>query len=312
MKNIHLFTGNNELLQELLVNLDCIPVPHAFSVSESLHGLPEEDILLFHISDTSLEQVEKCIAKNPACACICISGELTEVQKEFLLRNGIACLLETASPYRIAEYIEAFLAAGKPSAGKILIYDDRKNQKRFFGTVLSLFGYEPVFTDSIKHFFDSLENDTFRFFLLNLSSDGFDLLNFLKKCYSASQFSTTPLIVYKDMSQGILAQEALSGLNRYTSCIYSPEEVYRLLLDLMFQKELIPFVMSLSDVTGAVRFSSWDKKSLEQIYYENRYTISELSGLAAGQDLEAAGFLLREINTSFLKASSLQWLKKLS
>ncbi|MDR3236971.1 MAG: hypothetical protein LBT84_00545, partial [Spirochaetia bacterium] len=87
MKKVYLFTGNDFILQERLIELSCVPVPHE---PGAISTFMPDDIAMYQVSDTSLDTVKEYFGANPACTHIFATEEITPLQREFFLQNGIA------------------------------------------------------------------------------------------------------------------------------------------------------------------------------------------------------------------------------
>lgn len=308
MKKIHLLTGNNSILQEHLVELPCMPIPHGLPGTAPVPEFMQDDIVLYQISDSSLDFIKQCIEVNPLCSHVCATEKITETQRAFFLQNGIAAVIQTFAPDKIAAYIDTILSHSAKNMGKLLIYDDKKNHIGILSSITAHFGCEPVFVGTDSDFFDTLVSDDFHFMLINLGSSNLALNAFVKQCHACPAIKKVPLIAYKDPAEGVFINELLSGINRYASYILSPEELYSFLIDIFFRKELMPLIDNLNAKALFNQFANYCSDSFAQIYYKTKDNILSLPDILDVKNLSSIELAVNNINRSVVGASALNWM----
>ena len=303
MKKVHLFTENNHIIKERLAELDCRHLPFEFS------GFAPGDIIVHQISNESLRVLQERLTSNPMCEHIMTTEEITQEQKDFFLKNGIACVIQTTDPEKISDYIKVRVSAKHRDAGKMLIYDDKKNTSAIIRTITSHFGCETVFADSTDGFFKSMTEGAYHFILINLGCAGLDIPAFVRGCHSHPEIKASPLIAYKDTTDGMFINELISGINRYISYILSPEEMYSFLLDILFKKEFISLIRRLNIESHFAEFSHFCDKPLNRIYYEAKDHILSLQNILDKNSILSILSAMIDIEKSLIGVSALNWLR---
>lgn len=310
MKNIHLFTGNNAVLQELLVGLNCIPVPHELSDNGQPQAFEPFDIILYHVSDTSLKTAGQWIKINSACRQICITNEITPEQRNFFMKNGIAEVLCTSAPEQIIKYLDAVINYPETDKGSMLVFTAESSKKAMITAILFRFGYKAAFVNSCDAFFELIQNEEFHLFILDLSTDGLDLNAFVRSCHACKEIKKSPLITFRDMSDGIFINELTSGLNKFSSYVLSVEELLSFLVNILFRLELMPLIKHLNEISRFMQFSGWCGESVGKIYYTIKDNILNLPDILSDERLSEIFSAAGDISRSIAGVSAFNWIMK--
>ncbi|MCL2156160.1 MAG: hypothetical protein FWH53_10885, partial [Leptospirales bacterium] len=200
---------------------------------------------------------------------IIFSETMTVNQKKILLKMGISDCITHFAPERIASYIKSLNFKPETKNGKFIILDDNIAHRNIINSIIKRFGYETTFISTIKELFQVISDSDNIMTLVNIGTTDLDLNELIKKSFGNSDIKKNPVIAYKSMDQGIFIHEVINGLNKLTKVIFSPEELYSMLIDMLFKKEIIshtnPFINSLRYEKN----SSFFGKTLQQLYYEN-------------------------------------------
>lgn len=240
---------------------------------------------------------------------ICLCENITPFISALLIENGIADCLEHFNTGRIISYIK-FLQ-GKPSQkpGGFLILDDRSSHINMLNGIIRRFGYSTQFVSDVESLFSGLRDTHLHMILINLGTTGLDLNSIVRRAYGNSDIRRYPVIAYKSMEQGLFVHEVLTGLNRLTKVIYSPQELFCMLVDLLFKKEIM--VLS-SEFTGSLnmeKFRNYAVNPLSQIYYTMQ--VEQFSGecIFSTNHIESMIKSAEDITTSLVKIDGIRWLR---
>lgn len=304
------------MLQELLVNLACVPIPHELAEAEQVAEFAADDIVLYHVSDTSLETAEQWIKRNGKCHQICITNEITNAQQVFFIKNGIANVLNTTVPKEIAAFIDGFLNKPEAGKGRMLALTNKENHQSLMRSTLEHFGYEAAFAGTTDEFFASIKNDAksegFNFYFIDLSSEELDVNAFVRGCSLTDEIRKAPLIAFKDFNGGLNIHDLTAGLNKYANYLLSIEELLSFLTDNLFRMELMHLVKQINEASYYSRFGSWSGDSIEQIYYSMKgNNILNSQHILSDEKLLKITEATTEINRSIARVSSLNWIKKI-
>lgn len=269
MGKIYLLTSKNDLL---------IPVfrreglaAENFPEAGDIYSADEIFYILLEIPESGTDSSERfksvVNAQQEASGIICFCETLTDDIKSFLLKNGLADCLESTDPLRVAQYAGTVI---KPCSGKgkFLILDDNPVHKRILASIIKRFGFDVNFITGIDELFEMAGDPGNIMILLNMGTGKLDMNAVVRKSYNNPDIRKYPVVAYKSMKQGLFVHEIINGLNRLTKIILSPEELYCMLTDLLFKKEIMSNTGFFMDSLKYARFFPYNGKSIQQIYYE--------------------------------------------
>ena len=307
MKCIRLATHNNKLYAPLLIQ-------EGYQVEELS---PSQNLISSDKNqnkDVTVLQLEDCAAlpELPQRGKIIILAEnLSDSTREALLHQGIVDLLTPGDPKRLALYIKTVEVSEENSGShKIMIMESAPTIKRAFEGILPRFGHEPLFVHSTEALFDNLRQPGLELILFNLGIPNLDLNDFIRRSYGRSDMRSIPLIAYKDMDEGLYVNEVISGLNRLTKFILSPDELYSFLVELLFRREFMPIVLNLQSMVHLEDHLTFAKENLTQIYHNHRDELFSLPEILNSENMDALFASVRQQKKALIKAEGLRWLRK--
>jgi len=133
----------------------------------------------------------------------------------------------------------------KEAAGTFVILNDDDAVKNVLMNIINRFKYRALFVGTVDDLFKAMADYGVRFMLINLGTKNIDLNGLVRKFYASQAAHNIPVLAYKDMREGLFVHELVGGLNRLTRYILSLDELYSLLVDMLFRREIIPLVSSL-------------------------------------------------------------------
>ncbi len=272
MKKITLITSDNDLYRERFVSagytINNIIKPEDVLSRPDDKIYAEEDVIIHEINDADPGISEKIINKilpgNPLI--ICYSNRINDVSKRILIKCGIAdCIIDDTG--RLIDYIKILNQKKFDPDKTILIIDDNKPYNRITESIISRFNYRTIIIKAIDDIFDEIKQNNIQLCLINLGTAGFDVTAFVKKSYSNPDIKKIPVIAYKNMREGLFINEIISGINRLTKVILSPEELFGFLVNILFRREISIQITDLNKFLESKDLIRSSGMTLGQIYY---------------------------------------------
>ena len=317
MNIVNLITTKNNLLKQPLLN-------RGFTVNEFnslvINKLYEKikrgdnNYSLVEISDFSEFKSEEFLERikwfYENSKLIIFSETMTLNQKKFLLKIGISDCITHFAPERIASYIKSLNFKPEAKIGKFVILDDNIAHRNIIHSIIKRFGYETTFISTIEELFQIISDSDNIMILINIGTTDLDLNKLVRKSFANSDIKKNPVIAYKNMDQGVFIHEIINGLNKLTKVIFSPEELYSMLIDMLFKREIIshtnPFITSLQYEKN----SSYFKKTLQQLYYENNLNTFVKESLFERDRIDSMTTSLEMMRKTLIRAEGIIWLKQ--
>lgn len=289
-----------------------IPLPFdRSSVTSFLAGAGETSIAFLDLqaADQSLSEFTIDLCRTQGARTITFSPEFDAGLKKFLLRNGVADIYNERSFKYFGPFISLLRERrSSDTAGTIIILDDDPRITGILKSILKRFSYMPVITSSLQEFFEALPLHTPSLILMGLSTKKFDIQAFVKTAHGNPSVRRAPLIAYKKPDDGIYVHELVSGINRYTKVILSPEELYSLLLHIMFRREIAPYMGTLSSTLDISSFSMLYNAPLSQMYYNLGVDLCSAEYIFTEEKITHLHDVLGKIHAAIVKAESIKWL----
>ena len=315
MDIINLITTKNDQLKQPLINM-------GFTVNEfnslnnklyesikkgennySLVEIPDFDELK---NENFLDGIKQLYENSTL---IIFSETMTLDQKKFLLKIGISDCITNFAPERIAAYIKSLNFEPKAKLGKFIILDDNTAHKKIIHSIIKRFGYETVFISAIEELMQAASHSGSIMILINIGTTDLDLNELIRRSIYSPDIKKNPVIAYKDMDEGVFIHEIINGLNKLTNVIFSPEELYSMLIDILFKKEIISHANPFMTTLQYEKNNSYFGKSLQQIYYENSRNTSDKGSLLERDIIDSMTASLDMMHKTLARAEGIIWLK---
>ena len=317
MNIVNLITSKNEMLRQPLHNEGF--VVNEFSPSTENRNLEEKiikgktnytllEISGFENSSSGLlaERIKLLYDKSKL---ICFSENMTLGLRKFLLKTGISDCITDFSPDRIASYIKNLNIKPETRPGTFVILDDNDLQKNMFNSIIKRFGYKTLFVSTTDELFEIAAEPDNIMILLNIGTAGLDLNGLVRRSYINSDIKKNPVVAYKCMDQGLFVHEIINGLNRLTKVILSPEEIYCMLTDMLFKKEITSFTNSYISSLKYEKIHTYAGKTIQQIYYENHGDPCGQESLFDKDRIDSMIDSSEMIRRTLIRAEGIIWLR---
>lgn len=240
---------------------------------------------------------------------LCIGGVMNDDLKAFLLDHGVSDVLLAYNERHFVPYLKIITEEQPGDAGTFIVIDDDGADREVARKIIGRFRYRTVFVNTVDELFGSALNSEVRFILVNLGAKNLDLNGLVRKFYSSKMAHTIPVLAYKDMREGLFVHELVGGLNRLTRFILSREELFSLLVDILFKKEILPLVASLRKLVDFDANSFYDTETLGQAFFKCEKNIFNQKNLHDGDTLASMMKAVAGMNRAILKAEGLRWLR---
>lgn len=245
MNKIILATGNNTSFKELLgfanVIIETIPdfpgsiYGSAFSASSS------GALLIFEVNNRNIDGIISFFHAHrlESFKLFCIYPEFDGFNRQSLIDIGICDLTSRTDPEFVAECLRAVYFSTTASVrGTVHIMSDTNSFLGIVETIVRRFFYTVKIVGSIGALMELSEKETPELFLVDMDTRGFDNIEFVKRASACSSIKKAPLVLYKDMRNGLFVHDVAPGLKRLTKVILSREELLNLLITLFFLTEI--------------------------------------------------------------------------
>ncbi|MBN1531335.1 MAG: hypothetical protein JXA20_01605 [Spirochaetes bacterium] len=310
-QDVILITGKNEIhgpaLERAGFSARCYPPPLTEPSIREIAELPEACAAVLEIgSDTGDRHHTPADAIARFRHRICISDAPCDMVRSYLMNAGIPDLLCSPDSGRLVRYLSTILEQVPAPAASILLLDDEKRHIDMITAILSRFDYAIELATSTGQLFSFSEREDIPFIAINLGSPILDLKQLVRGFLADGSFRKKPVIIYRDMSDGIYIHELISGLNRITPYILSPDELYSFLVEFLFRKEITPLVTSLHEkfCGSPVNFNC---QSIGRIYRMHRDELFSMKTVFDGEEYDTERHV-DLIKRALVKTEGLKWM----
>ncbi len=317
MNIVNLITSINDQLRQPIHNRGFVINEFSPSAGDSdleekiFKGKNNYTLLEISAADDSLvenltERVKMLYEKSKL---ICITRALTPPLRKFLLKAGISDCVTDFSPERIASYLENLNKKPAPRTGTFIIYDDDQHRINMLNSIIKRFGYNTLTVSSVDELFLMTGEPDIMMVLINIGTEGIDLNGLVRKSFINTEIRKNPVIAYKCMEKGLFVHEIINGLNRLTKAILSPEELYCMLTDMLFKKELISHTHTYISTLKYEKYSPYSMKTVQQIYYEYNGSPCRQESLFEKERIDSMIDSAEMIRNTLIRADGIIWLK---
>jgi hypothetical protein len=237
---------------------------------------------------------------------VCITENPDERLSSMLLSAGVCDCLFTIDPHYTAAYIAALSTRQTCDNGTFAVLDSNSPHVRIISGIVSRFGFNVMQTETIEEFYSYISSNTPVMTLINLGTD-VDFNRFIRESHS-STLKKSPVIAYKELSEGLFIHEVLNGLNRITRLILSPGELYHMLADMLIKKNIISGASALNRSIEYDRYGHYRNMTLQQMYYEIHTNPCAQQSLITCDRSEAIMNELEGIRRCLILTAGINWL----
>ena len=314
MKRICLITSKNSLYRNTLAArgyaVSEYGFPPAPALAAEILGLDAGDIIFVEANDVSIGaygDLYRAIGSRERV--YCCAEDLTKENRCFLLECGFSDLLAGHDDEKLAAVLRTAGAVSDLNTGTIVALEHGTAVRKVLRSIIGRFCYRVVFVSSAEELFEKTVDGSVQFVLVNIGAAGLDLNGLVRKSYSRELARSAPVLAYKDMRQGLFVHELVSGLNRLTKYILGLEELYGILVELLYRKELVPLVAALRKLAACEANACFDTESLGRAFFSCEKTIFTQASLLADATFDATAEIGQRIQGVIMKVESLKWLR---
>lgn len=314
MKRIDLITSKNSLYRDALTGLGYSLAEYIFPVSPAVIGeLQRGEPGEFTVAEADAPGIQahaelyRMIGLRERV--ICCAKSLSPENKNFLLTCGIADVIGDHDDEKLVSVMKSFAGSSELTSGTFIILEHGTANRKVLKSIIGRFNYRVIFVNSADELFEQSFDGGVQFVLINLGSAGLDLNGLVRKSYSRELAKSVPVLAYKDMREGLFVHELVGGLNRLTKYILSLEELYGLLVEVLYRKEIIPLVASLRKLADIDANACYDSASLARAFFACEKTIFSQASLLTDEIFGSMSEIVRRFHAATLKVESLKWLK---
>ncbi len=240
---------------------------------------------------------------------LCTAESMNDEMKRSLLRCGICDVVRGCGPARIPAILEAIGEEGMGDAGTFVVFDDDTAVSSVVRRIVTRFNYRTAFVDSLDELFDEALRPGARFILVNLGARNLDLRGLVRRFHDSTAVRKVPVLAYKDMREGLFVHELVGGLNRLTRYILGLDELYGLLVDLLFRKEIVPLVAYISRLTDLDVNLCYDEGTVSQAFFLCEKKLFDRADFLLDDRLSGMAHTVSGLESALAKVESLKWLK---
>ena len=311
MQEIRLLTGNNSFYRDAFLDAG-YSVLDSGSLRAPERGHADaclERIAIIEIADGSLDTAAETAGRmmGEGARVLCLARADTPAVRGFLFEAGIADLFTADRP---RELVESVAAPAEPSDGErgvFVMLDDRGARVRIMRSVAGRFGYGLRSVVTVEEFFEELEAD-FTASFVNLGASGFNINGFIRRSHSNGRIKLAPFMAYKDTREGIFVNEVISGLNRLTKVILSPEEMFGFVTGMLFRKEIVGPLDEISLILGYPESAGFARESFGRLCFSLGMGAFEMANVLNEADHARMRNAVERMRRALAKSNGIRWL----
>jgi hypothetical protein len=199
-------------------------------------------------------------------------------------------------------------ASSPGDAVRFVALEDSANRIGLMRSIVERFGCSLLPAGSADDFFAELSRGGECWAVANLGAQDFDPGAFVRRWLSCSDHRRVPFIPYKDMREGLFVHEVITGLNRIARVILSPEELYSLLVNVLFRGEIFPLADRLNKSIEFTSFMDFAGDPLSRAFFGLGMEAYSLENLLNHDGYRGLSGTVERLGTAMVKAEGLRWL----
>ncbi|MCX7679246.1 MAG: hypothetical protein N2316_08490 [Spirochaetes bacterium] len=266
-------------------------------------------LLIYEIQPSSINWLLSRISElhRVGTNVFCIATNWDESLKQVLIEHGICDLTSCKDPQYVSRCIGTiYFNPQHKINGTVYLLSNDDPFSRIVSHIAQRFFYKINRLHTIAELIALVEKEIPTMMIVDMDTDGFTSVEFIKKTLYAPSFKKSPLIIYKDMRKGLSVDDLPSGIRRLTQAILSREELLNLLLILFFQSEIdspcstiLPFWM---------QTASRNIPPLRQIFFEKGLELCFKTDTFLSRNFEQLQRATNSLCDLLYRAEPLRWL----
>jgi len=266
MIKINLITSDNAAFSKALTSQGFTVFPFE-SLRGNEHRLREAPYTLLDL-DMERPAASLLAAAAAETLVICLSGDMDDDTAGLLKMCGIPDCLPPFSPSLCADYVRAISEAVTETRETFTVLDSSPEHVRIIEGIAGRFGYPVHHSSTIEDFYGHINGSQPAMMFINIGSKEIDFNRFIREARSSLAIKKSPVVAYKDMREGLFVHELINGLGKITKLILSTDELYCMLADMLFKREMMTCTSLFNHAADFTRYASYAGMTPGQIYYE--------------------------------------------
>lgn len=273
MTRINILTGENTALEKIFTDSGYTVTTASLSdnpgsILTAWAALKPDFTMIELDHETALPDTETMRTIARVSRTICLAGCVTPEISGLLTSSGISDCISPFTPQSAAGYLMT-LAAPEPAVkGTFTLLDKNPSHAAIISGIVTRFGYNLHTVGTIDQFFGYINSNPSVMILMNIGSEGIDFNRLIRESYASPGIKKAPVVAYKDMREGLFVHEVLNGLKKITRLILSPDELYCMIADILFKKEVTTSAAAFNRSSLHEKYKNYAGLTLQQIYYE--------------------------------------------
>jgi len=312
MDQVILATRDNSLYRRVLEVHGLPLIEHATPCERSPEGPKSAgpgSYIIAEMAGSDIAPARDLRSACPGSDILCLAPVFEESMRGPLVDLGISDLLTRWDPAGLARLVGAMaVRRNLPLRGRIAVLEESASFRDILASIACRFGLTTEYASSIDELLEYLESNAVELILVNIGCRGFDMAEFVKKSYANSAIKKYPLIVYKDLAEGLYVHEITSGLNRLTKSILSREELLNMLVTLLFRVETDPLVREINALCGKEGRTGNNGSALRRLFYEAGTDLCDCEALFSEKRYTRYREVIGKLESAITITDPLRWL----
>ncbi|MEJ5361153.1 MAG: hypothetical protein WBK20_03610 [Spirochaetota bacterium] len=269
--------------------------------SNTLPGsIPQKSALLFDCS--SIQNVEPLLPVLfiSGCDCIGVYRDRSNINREHMIRFGIPAAFYVSECSSIPYYCTAFTGSINGTVG---IVDSNSYNVRGLSLIIKKYGYSTLEYTNLETC--CAANDMVDMLCINCSQIS---THEIAKMHIAGKLpKKNSIVLYKSDEADIFIHDIIK-LNRLATVIYTLEEVYIMLAQLLFMQQFHAHIYTLYDTSKMNTTTTSYRGSLRQWYMEAGTNVFDTSGIMSTKLLSCFEEEIKSLKLLVARAKAFRWL----
>lgn len=313
MKAVNLLTFRNHYFAEELsrtgFHIINYPRPLPSEAMEALKVLRRAPFSVVEVVEADRDTAELLKFMSTRGHVIAVAEEETAEIRSLLLECGVSDLLTGENVPLLPAFLRLLEEGIEEIHGQILILDESAARRRMIHRIISRFGMDVFFYESVDEMLGAAEGET-QLMLIHLPEDDFETQKIITSCLRHEVYGMVPIVAYSDMKNGFSFHGFAAGLQRLTRVLLTPEELYRFLLDMLFRKAMAPAVNGIYGNMEPDSLHLFRSDSLRQIIFTARNSIFTMENLMERNVTTGLMDNLNVMRAHLTRSEGLRWLSQ--
>ncbi len=300
MKKYHILSNDEQITRAIVTQLKADEWLHFEDVQSLIKAIPYQKVLVcdFNCLPQLKDYLNEIIQRD--IACIGIYSDRSQITVKTLLEYGIVAAFHISECSIIPHYCESFTGI---VSGTVGIVDSNQINLWGLSTLIKKFGYSAlVYADLDECCKSSVTVD-----ILCINCSQISTEKIAKTYISGMLPKKNAIVLYKSDEKDIYIHDIIK-LNRLAKVIYILEEVYSMLVHLLFTQQVHAYIYKLYDIAHMHSTTTSYRGTLRQWYMEAGTAIFDTPDIMNSEVLEEFGKDIRMLDTLRARAQAFSWM----